>query len=109
MYHATASTTKVTTPPQTGRRSWLRVIRRLIWCSVRRSIGAIREGLQLWIGVDHLHVFVGDELVSRGRFGERAVRLHECADLGKPAVDFGRSARGAVHDLELLCEVVGRT
>ena len=63
-------------------------------------IRAVRELLELWIGVDHLHVLIG-HVVRRDRsFGQRAGCLHEIADLGHPAIDFGRSA-GTVQYLEL--------
>src|SRR5579872_549466 len=41
----------------------------------RTSVGAIRECLELRIGVDHLHVFVGDECVRCRRLGKGTVRL----------------------------------
>src|SRR5689334_5641905 len=99
-YHATNSTTNVATPTHTGRRTARR--------GIGASVGAVRERFQLRVGVDHLQIFVGDELVRGRRFGKSPVRLHEAADLREPAVDFGRARGRPLHDLQLSCKVISR-
>src|SRR5690242_2316423 len=99
-YHATNSTTNVATPTHTGRRTARR--------GIGASVGAVRERFQLRVGVDHLQIFVGDELVRGRRFGKSPVRLHEAADLREPAVDFRGTTRRTLHDLQLARQIVRR-
>src|SRR5438034_176030 len=98
------TTTAASVDPPTASREGSRQPLRM---RAKASVATVGELLELRIGIDHAHVFVGHVARRLRRFRKRAGALHEFGNLVHPLVDIGSLA--ALHDFQLSGKIEGRT